>query len=195
MSTAAVKAVVRGRFGDTEEWRNVFYWTTDSDWSETSVQTFIDSFYGDMSGYICTPVTIYAVDMSAHITSMLDTDPESWTAAETIPVTFTGTASGQALPPADAYLILAKTNVKHVLGRKYIPGVSENLQSSGVIDPTAKSGIETVISGWYQGSFSAVLGTATACTWGVGHGFVPITSARVSNYIFHLNRRQPGRGI
>lgn len=196
MSTAAIKCAVRGYLPSGDEWRNVFFFKGVGDFTDTTITNWVTAQYSalDLAG-MPTGFKVYGVDVSAHNTGMTDTDPLSWGPSSFVSVSLTGTSVGETLPPGDCYVIIGQTGTKHVLAKKFISGVLEANQNGGVVIPGVVPNLESFGDEWILPSADPLGGGSTPCCWGPTHGFTEIKSYRANNHIYHLRRRQQGRGI
>lgn len=196
MTTAAVKIVVRGLLPSNDEWRNVFFFKGVGDFTNTSVTDWVTDLYTQLDmAAMPTGWKIYGADVSAHNTGMADTDPLSWGPSTYIPVTLAGSSVGETLPPGDCYVIVGQTGTKHVLGKKFVSGVLEGNQNGGVVIPAVVTNLTNFGNYWMTPASDPLGSGSTPCCWGPTHGFSPIVSIRADTHVYHLRRRQQGRGI
>lgn len=194
--TEALKLVVRGRMPSNDEFRNIFYYTITGDYTDTTISNWVTGLYNTIKGNWLTTTTLYGVDVSVRLGGFSDADPTGWGAADFIAVSLAGTAgSGDTLPPGDAMLVLGKTGTKRVIAKKFLPGILEGSQNNGVITAGQKTLLNNFAAYWMSPTALPTGGTATAAAWGPLHGFSTIVGVRASDYIYHLRRRQFGRGI
>lgn len=196
MGTAALKLAVRGYMPGGDEFRNIFYYATESDFNDTTVSAWCTGLYNTIKGSMPTSWSVYGVDVATRLTALPDTDPLGWGASVFVPVTVAGVNAADPLPPGDAYVIVGQTGVKHVMARKFLSGCLESFQSSGIVDAAMVTVLNSFGTYWLTPTAVPVgAGPVTAVTWGPTHGFTSILSYRSNNHVFHLRRRQKGRGI
>lgn len=196
MANEGLKLVVRGRIGAGIEWRNTFYGLTVSDYTNQSIEEWVTQQYSTIAAVTHSSVSIYAVDVAPRINLTDPLDPKGWGASDTVQVDWTGTNSASdALPPGDCYLVLAPTGVKHVIAKKYLPGVPENNQNGGVVGVDPGLALPLFCANWLAPDPLPVGEGWTPCAWGPTHGFVPLIGARWNNRVFHLRSRMFSHGV
>lgn len=193
--TPALKLVVRGLLASGNEFRNIFYYTTESEFTESLVAVWAASLYGTLSAVWPTGYSIYGVDIAVRLLASEDTDPLGWGASTFTGATVNGAIGTQNLPPADCMIVIGQTGVKHVMAKKFLAGISEDHQNNGVLDGTVMTALNNFGAYWRTPTNAPAGGAVIACSWGPTHGFVPILSTRSDSRVFHLQRRQVGRGI
>lgn len=191
------KLIVRGITDNGTQWRNIFYYATESDFTPSSAQltAWGDAFWGVIGGGISSTWHMTDVGYSKYMGGTPFQDPLQWGAETTYTCAHDGGAGGDVLPNQAAGVILGKTVVKRVIAKKYIGGVTEGSQNSGVPTTLYKNYL-TSLAGWAFASTYSMGGTAlTPGAWGPAHGFTPTLSASVSPYLGSQRRRKPGVGI
>lgn len=107
-----------------------------------------------------------------------------------------GTASAEALPPGDTLLLLLRTGVKNVQGRKYFPPFTEAAQSNGVWGAgtiTAMGAFTSEVEAGFGGSVSLVDWEFRVYSRALGTAH-PIIGTRVQPIVAYQRRRRQGRG-
>lgn len=193
--TEGIKIVVRGTLPTRDEWRNVFYYTGSGDFTDSTITNWLNGLYGTLTTTLSSNLAIYAVDVATRLGGYVDNDPLGWGASTTINIAKTFSSSGDYLPQADCALVLATTGVKHVFGRKLIPGLTEGLTGNGIITGTVLTAFNNFGAYWKTPTADPLGSGSTSCVWGPLHGFTPIQSTRTNPNIMHLRRRQVSRGI
>src|SRR5512142_778754 len=138
--TDGIKIAVRGLLTSGDEWRAVFYCTGTSDFTNTTISNFVTRLHGTTTGNVSAGTSIYGADVAVRLAGSVDTDPLGWGASNFVPITWSGSEAGDALPPADCMLVLGLTGVKHVMGRKFIPGIAESKQANGIVVAAVQTG-------------------------------------------------------
>lgn len=195
MTTQAIKIVVRGLLSSGDEWRQMFYCSGNDDFTDTTISNFIAGLYGTLTGNVGSGTSIYGADVAVRLAGSVDTDPLGWGASDFVAVTWTGSDAGEPLPPADCMLVLGRTGIKHVMGRKFIPGIVESKQTNGILAAGVLTALNNFGAYWINPTANPLGTPGTMCVWGPRHGFVPLIGTRSQSHVFHLRKRQVGRGI
>lgn len=193
--TEGVKLVVRGRLANQDEWRNMFYYTGAGDFTTSTIQNWVTEIYTPLLTYMVDGTSIYGVDVATRLAGHVDTDVLGWGASEFIAVNIIGAGGSAKMPPADCALVLLRTGVKHVMGKKFIAGAAETRQDLGIIDASYKTALQSFGSKVLAPTADPLGSGSTCSVWGPVHGFTPVISVSVSDKMFHLARRQQGHGI
>jgi hypothetical protein len=156
---------------------------------DEDIQSMMDEFYSIAEGAISNRVVAWDIV----ITNVTAGDPSRtvlWVGGFA-----GGTSTSEALPPANAALILLRTAVTGVQGKKYLPVGTESLQSAGVWNAgtiTILTNMCAAIMGQWSGTnggeyvvqvYSPTLDTMN-----------PLTSAIGSPAVAYQRRRRFGRG-
>ncbi len=195
MGTPAIKCVVRGKLMSNDEWRMVFYFMGNGDFNDTLVENWIGELFTPIQATLQSGTTVYGVDVATRLTALPDNDPKGWGASTFFSTPFAFTQSAEGLPPGDCFLVIGRTGVKHVMGKKYIPGPAEPAQANGIVVPAAVTQLEGFAAKWLNPTNAPLSGGPTPAVWGPIHGFTALSSIKVDTNVYHLRRRQQGRGI
>jgi len=114
----------------------------------------------------------------------------------------TGLATGDTCPPQAAYLAAWKVNLKRVTLKKYLPGIWEAAQQSGLITPAAANALLNYAINlvgpktWVVNSiqYALLFGHATRPSKTAPWEFYPLLTAIVSNIAATQRRRKQNVG-
>lgn len=193
--TTGVKLVVRGTLQSGDEWRNLFYYTGPGDFTDTTVQNWVQGLYTTISVNMPNGWTIYGVDVAVRLGGFVDTDPLGWGASTFVAKAMAGGAGTTSLPPGDCMLVIAQTGVKHVMGKKFLAGIMESVQDGGVLSAGMLSALTAFGVYWMTPTADPLGSGSTSAVWGPRHGFTPIKSTKADTHVYHLRSRQQGHGI
>jgi hypothetical protein len=149
----------------------------------------LETFYGELEVVLSEHLTFEEVDFFNLTTGQ----PMGATEFD---VLATGANVGDVLPGGVAGLIVFRTGISRVLGRKYIGGFTEGNSSDGAVDSGALAALADA-GGFMLGSF---VGISTGGTWLPGvistaGPFWAYQEAIIRNIWAYQRRRRPGAGI
>lgn len=106
-----------------------------------------------------------------------------------VPLSLTGTSTGQQLPPQLALVVSLRTILatKRGRGRFYLPAMATNALSSGRCLPAAQT---AVLNGWGRALNSLVAAGATPVVWSIGLPTPPVVSRIEVGDVFDTQRRR-----
>lgn len=191
------KFVTFGTYTYGTQWRWVNYYSTEASFtpSQTQMTAWMNTVWNTIKAVLSTDCKVYGIGYAGATIGLPLTDPKVWGATTVYPMNVTGQDSGDFTPSQTALVLIGRTSVKHVIGRKFIVGLTE----TGIQYALPTSTVQTAalnLGGIMYASTYSMDGTAlTPGVWGTKHGFTPTQSVTLSQYLGTQRRRKPGIGI
>lgn len=187
------RCTVKGLVAGVIQTRNVFYADlsgTGSDPSEDLWEDYLDSIYGEVID-----MTSSAFVITSFILDYFDGMTSTWMYIGEYTYTFTGNAGGDPYNSMISPVLIARTAISKVFGRKFLPPTGEQSVSGN-----------NLVSGALVMMASALLGYITPFVGSGGVTFTPgvidkgdqfrfFTSGSVAAVLGTMRRRKEGRGV
>jgi hypothetical protein len=190
MSNTVYRVALCGLLGLSDEWRSIFTISMDGA-SVYDMPLIADWIHG-----------MYNVGMLSRISNRVTADHfilekvvnGKWSYVDEYPISIHGTSESDALPNQIAAVVIGITPSRR-RGKKFIPGICEDLQSQGVLNDSILPLLTNFAQSWTDPS-SAVEGAL----WGSGvckpdgTDFLQFTNYRVDKIVGTQRRRKQGKG-
>lgn len=189
--TGIVRAILKGRLGGTVQTRTMFVLDIAPGTGETEnelLTDYLDSIF-DPIVPLFTPVWALETVEKQH---WIDTE---WITMEEFPYTKTFTGTGESLAYQMAVVFIAKAIGKRLVGRKFLPGLSEVIASVNVIVATHLSYIAQAVAAYVTTVVTQNGGTVAPGIMDKNHAFHQFSGGYASTLLGTMRRRKPGVGI
>lgn len=190
-----VKTVLKGRFEDTTETRNIFYHTADNDEPGNiiaGVGEWISVLLGFWLPQVSNQWSAYACDVY-----LWDTGDDDWFLASEFAIDVgTGGGTDRYNANQDAAVLIARTGDGTNPGKKFVAGLDDDRMVNGKVTDAALSELLDILTIWVT-DFVATSGMTLlpVIISKVGHVIHPIVGGVVDAVIGSQRRRKPGNGI
>lgn len=193
------RAIVKGRILGTVETRNMFgYVLTSANATETEIavalEGAVEGMFDAFKVHFWSGYQIFGSETQKWYPAIGQT-PGYWLGYHSHNASITGTGSGDLVSFQSAALLVFKTGVKRVLGRKFIAGMIESETAQGSWTSAAINPLVTFVASMLA---SVTFGTGGVAQPGVldkTGAFHQYTTGTVGSIISTMRRRKPGYGI
>lgn len=189
-----LKVVLKGRFDDANETRNIFHCTTDSDDAADNVNAaaeWISEYVDAIRPATSEHFRYYGMEVYEQIGLADD-----WNLIGTVTFTgATGTAPGTYNANQDAAVMIGKTGIPKTVGKKFAPAITDAGQADSTIQAGAMATLVSVLAIWITEFVSTGTVTVTPAIFKKLSGaFAPIVGGIVDLLVGSQRRRKPGVG-
>lgn len=190
--TGIMRGILKGRLAGLVATRSMFTGQVQlagTDTETTVIELYTTAIFTPILPYISTIWTVETVEIQHWITG------EGWVSIREDPFTLVGSGTGDASPNLVAAVLVAKVSGFHLLGRKFISGVTEaatNLNTLTTVALAAFASAAAIYFDTFTTPQGSVFGPGVVAKDGSFHAF---SSGFVSALLGTMRRRKPGLGI
>ena len=189
---ALYKGVLKARWDDASETRNVFYAESEDgdDHAALAMQGYVARFVNAILAYVTPTINFYGVDVWKYIAN------EVWELVAETGLNLTGGAGSDSLPHQIAGVILGLTANGKSKGKKFIPGLTEAGSIGGVVQNALLAALATTATAYITDYLETMNGaTMHPVVHRKGKTDLDFTGAKVDHFFGSQRRRKQGVGI
>lgn len=193
------RVVAKGRIANAVEWRGMFaYHLTSANATEDEIAQALEdkiaSMYATIFGVLSNQLTLYETETQKWHPAA-GGNPGYWLGYHSSLRSHTGSIATDITGFQPAILVLLKTAVKKVLGRKFIPGLAEAYTAAGLLTSPMVTAAATFAADMLDVVVAGAGGGAAPGVLMKDGTFTEYLSTTVGSIISSMRRRKPGYGI
>lgn len=186
------KAVLKGRFTDGSETRNIFYATSADAQSgiPLAFQGYVARFLQTILYALSSTMHFYGVDVYAYVAN------EVWQLVTETLLDLTGLASADSLPHQIAGVLIGATHNGRSKGKKFIPGLTENASDGGNINSQTLGYLASALAAWITDYTETINGAVIhPVVHRKGKSDLDFAGGKTDNIVGSQRRRKQGVGL
>lgn len=190
-----LEIAVLGRFNTTDDVINIYHCVITEPKGESKAEalSWVGEWFTDIAATIEDQVSNDYLVVELKVSNATQD-----TFIGIITVGVSGSNAGETLPPHVTALVMARTDVSGICGRKYLPPFGEDTQDNGTWGGTTNTALDDFADVWAteKTAVNLVVGKAVVATFvaGVFSSSHPIEATKVIRDTRSQRRRQLGRG-